>query len=73
MEKFEDIRYSFKSIRNTFCENIKDQVGASIDAEQLEPYEQILNQMMGVGHRVKMEVFNIDRLLIEARVILPRI
>jgi len=73
MEKFEDIKHSFKNMRNNFCENIKDRVGSSIDSEQLEPYEQTLNQMIAVENRVTVELLNIDRLLLEARAILPRI
>ena len=73
MEKFEDIKYSFKSMRNTFCENVRDKVGASIDNEQFEPYEQTLNIMISSEKRVELEMLNINRLLLEARAILPRV
>ena len=73
MEKFEEIQSSFKNIRNNFTGNVKDRVGASIDSEQLAPYEQSILQMIAVENKVNIEVLNINRLLMEARTILPRI
>jgi len=73
MEKFEDIKNNFKGTRNNFIENVKDRVGASIDKEQLESYEQSISQMEAIENKVNMEVLNINRLLTEARIILPRI
>jgi len=73
MEKFEDIRSSFKHIRNNFINNVKDNVGASIDKEQLESIEQTIAKMKAVEDRVNVEVVNINRMLLEARAILPRI
>ncbi len=73
MEKFEDIQNSFKSIRSNFINNVKDNVGVSIDKEQLEVIEQTINKMKIFEDRVKVEVINIDRMLLEARSILPRI
>jgi len=73
MEKFEDIENSFKSIRSNFIQNVKDKVGSSIDSEQLEPYEQSISQMRVIQDKVNIEVLNINRLLVEAKTILPRI
>ena len=73
MEKFEDIQNSFKSIRSNFINNVKDNVGVSIDKEQLEVIEQTINKMKIVEDRVNVEVINIDRMLLEARAILPRV
>ena len=73
MEKFEDIKYSFQNTRYDFCENVKDKVGVSIDSEQLEEYEQTLNMMINIEQNVKMQILTIDKLLLEARTILPRI
>ena len=73
MEKFEEIKNNFKTTRNNFIENVKDRVGASIDKEQLESYEQSISQMEAIENKVNMEVLNINRLLAEARMILPRI
>ena len=73
MEKFEDIQNSFNSIRSNFINNVKDNVGVSIDKEQLEVIEQTINKMKIVEDRVNVEVINIDRMLLEARSILPRI
>ena len=73
MEKFEDIQNSFKSIRSNFINNVKDNVGVSIDKEQLEVIEQTINKMKIVEDRVNVEVINIDRMLLEARSILQRI
>ena len=73
MEKFEDIQNSFKSIRSNFINNVKDNVGVSIDKEQLEVIAQTINKMKIVEDRVNVEVINIDRMLLEARSILPRI
>jgi hypothetical protein len=73
VEKFEDIQNSFKSIRSNFINNVKDNVGVSIDKEQLEVIEQTINKMKIVEDRVNVEVINIDRMLLEARSILPRI
>ena len=71
MEKFEDIRNSFKNIRNDFINNVKDNVGASIDKEQLESIEQTIAKMKVVEDKVNIEVINVNRLLLEARIILP--
>ena len=73
MEKFEDIKYYFKNMRYIFCENIKDKVGASINSEQLEQYEQTLNIMVTTEKRVDLRIVNINRLLLEARTILPKV
>jgi len=73
MEKFEDIKVNFCNIKNNFCENVKDKVGVSINNEQLTPYEQSLNQMIMVENKANIEIMNINRLLLEARTILPRI
>ncbi len=73
MEKFEDIQNSFKNMRTNFLENVKDRVGASIDNEQLEPCERTLSQMIGVENKVNIEILNINRLLVEARTIIPRV
>ena len=73
MEKFEDIQSNFKHIRNNFINNVKDNVGASIDKEQLESIEQTITKMKVVEDRVNVEVVNVNRLLLEARAILPRI
>jgi len=73
MEKFEEIKNNFKTTRNNFLENVKDRVGTSIDKEQLESYEQSISQMEAIENKVNMEVLNINRLLTEARMILPRI
>jgi len=73
MEKFEEIKYNFKNTRYYFCENVRDKVGASIDSEQLEQYEQTLNIMINIEQKVEVEMLNIDRLLIEARAILPKV
>ena len=73
MEKFEDIQNSFKSIRSNFIQNVKDKVGFSVDSEQLEPYEQSISQMRIIQDKVNIEVLNINRLLVEAKSILPRI
>lgn len=73
MEKFEDIQNSFKNIRNNFIDNVKDKVGASIDKEQLESIEQTISKMKTIEDTVNVEVINVDRMLLEARSILPRI
>ncbi len=73
MEKFEDIQNRFKNIRNNFFNNVKDNVGTSIDKEQLESIEQTISKMKIVEEKVNIEVINVNRLLLEARTILPRI
>ena len=73
MEKFEDIQNSFKNIRSNFTANIKDKIGASIDKEQLESMEQTIAKMKVVENKVNIEMMNINRMLLEARTILPRI
>ena len=73
MEKFEDIQNSFKSIRSNFINNVKDNVGVSIAKEQLAVIEQTINTLKIDEDRVNVEVINIDRMLLEARSILPRI
>lgn len=73
MEKFKDIQNSFKKTRNNFIDNVKDNVGASIDKEQLESMEQTISKMKTIEDKVNIEVINVDRMLLEARSILPRI
>ena len=73
MEKFQHIQNSFKNIRNSFIDSVKDKVGASIDKEQLEPMEQTIFKMNIIEDKVNVETINIDRMLLEAKAILPRI
>lgn len=73
MEKFEDVQNSFKNTRNNFIDNVKDKVGVSIDKEQLEYIEQTISKMKIIEDKVNIEVINVDRMLLEARAILPRI
>lgn len=73
MEKFEDIKNIFKNTRNNFIDNVKDKVGISIDKEQLESIEQTIFKMKTIEYKVNIEVVNVDRILLEARAILPRI
>ena len=71
MDEFEDIRSDFKKMRELFRDNVRDRVGASIDSEQFESYEHILDIMVTADKRIKLEMLNINRLLLEARAILP--
>jgi hypothetical protein len=73
VEKFEDIQSSFRNIRNNFITNVKDSVGASIDREQIESMEQTISKMKIVENKVNIEIMNINRMLLEARAILPKI
>ena len=73
MEKFEDIQNSFKNIRSNFIANVKDKIGVSINKEQLESIEQTISKMRIVEDKVNIEMTNINRMLLEARAILPRI
>ncbi len=73
MEKFEDVQNSFKNTRNNFIDNVKDKVGISIDKEQLESIEQTIFKMKTIEDKVNIGVVNVDRILLEARAILPRI
>ena len=73
MEKFEDVQISLKNIRSHFIANVKDNIGASIDKEQLESMEQAISKMKIVEDKVNIEMMNINRMLLGARVILPRI
>jgi len=73
MEKFENIRNSFKNIRNYFISNVKDHIGTSIDREQLESIEQTISNMKILENKANIEMMNINRMLLEARMILPKI
>lgn len=73
MEKFEDVQNSFKNTRNNFIDNVKDKVGISIDKEHLESIEQTIFKMKTIEDKVNIGVVNVDRILLEARAILPRI
>ncbi|MCG3701573.1 hypothetical protein [Aliarcobacter butzleri] len=73
MEKFEDVQNNFKNTRNNFIDNVKDKVGISIDKEQLESIEQTIFKMKTIEDKVNIGVVNVDRILLEARAILPRI
>ena len=73
MEKFENVQTSLKNTRSNFIANVKDKIGASIDKEQLESMEQTISKMKIVEDKVNIEMMNINRMLLEARSILPRI
>ena len=73
MEKFENVQTSLKNTRSNFIANVKDKIGASIDKEQLESMEQTISKMKIVEDKVNIEMMNINRMLLEARTILPRI
>jgi len=73
VEKFEDIQNSFKNIRNNFISNVKDHIGTSIDREQLESIEQTISNMKILESKANIEMMNINRMLLEARMILPKI
>ena len=72
MKKFSDIKSQFKNGQNEFNENVRDKVGASINNNILEPISQNISNCIIIENKIEIELLNINRLLIEARSILPR-
>jgi hypothetical protein len=72
MNRFNEIKNKFIHAQNEFNENVKDNVGSSINNNSLQPIAQSINNLSQIEENVKVEIMHIDKLLLEARTILPR-
>lgn len=73
MNNFNEIRNKFINIQNDFNENVKDNVGASINNNSLQPIAQSINQLSHIEQKIALEMIQIDKLLFEAKTILPKV
>lgn len=73
MNNFNEIRNKFINIQNDFNENVKDNVGTSINNNSLQPIAQSINQLLHIEQKIALEMIQIDKLLFEAKTILPKV
>ena len=73
MNNFNEIRNKFINIQNDFNENVKDNVGTSINNNSLQPIAQSINQLLHIEQKIALEMIQIDKLLIEAKTIMPKV
>jgi hypothetical protein len=73
MQIFNEIKNKFIHTQNEFNTSVKDNVGSSINDNSLQPIAQSINSLSQIEQNVKVEMMHIDKLLLEARTILPRI
>ena len=72
MKKFTDIKNQFVNGQNEFKKNIKDNVGLSINNNAIEPISQSISNCIIIENKIDFEMLHIDKLLFDARSILPR-
>lgn len=73
MNRFNEIKNKFIHAQNEFNTNVKDNVGSSINDSSIQPIAQSINNLSQIEEKVNVEMMHIDKLLVEARTILPRI
>lgn len=66
-----ELKSNYLNFRNNFNNNVKDSFGKSIDNEQLEPIQNSLEMCIMQEEKVELEKVYINKLLFEARTILP--
>ena len=72
MNRFNDIKNKLIHAQHEFNTNVKDKVGSSINDSSLQPIAQSINNLSQIEENVNVEIMHIDKLLLEARTILPR-
>ncbi len=73
MNNFSEIKNKFINLQNEFNENVKDNVGASIDNNSLQPIAHSITQLSLIDQKIALEMIQIDKLLIEAKTIMPKV
>jgi len=73
MNNFNEIRNKFINIQNDFNENVRDIIGISINNNSLQPIADRITQLSQIEQKIAMELIQIDKLLFEAKSILPKV
>ena len=73
MKTFDEIKNKFTNIQNEFNSNVKDNVGSSINNNSLQPIAYSINYLSQVEKKIEIENIQIDRLMMEAKSILPKV
>lgn len=73
MNNFNEIKNKFINIQNDFNENVRDNVGSTIDYNSLQPIGQSINQLLQIDQKIAIQMVQIDKLLFEAKSILPKV
>ncbi len=71
MNNFNETKNNYRRFQDEFSNNIKDKFGASIKNEGLEPIAQHLEILCMQENKIELETLNIQRILLEAKLILP--
>ncbi len=71
MNNFNETKNNYRRFQDEFSNNIKDSFGSSIRNEGLEPIAQYLEVLCMQGNKIEIETLNIQRILLEARAIMP--
>lgn len=71
MNNFNEIKNRYRKFQDEFSNNIKDNFGSSIRNEGLEPIAQHLEVLCMQENKIEIETLNIQRVLLEAKAILP--
>lgn len=72
MKNFGDIKSQFRNGQNEFNNNVKDNVGVSINDNILEPISQSISNCIVIENNIEIELLKINKLLVEARSIIPK-
>lgn len=73
MNNFSEIKNKFINIQNDFNENVRDNIGSTIDYNSLQPIGQSINQLLQIDQKIAIQMVQIDKLLFEAKSILPKV
>lgn len=71
MNSFIEIKNEYKRFKDEFSQNIRDDFGASINNEGLEPVAQHLEVLCMQENKIEIQTLNIQRILLEARALMP--
>lgn len=71
MNNFNEIKNKYRKFQDEFSNNIKDNFGSSIRNEGLESIAQHLEVLCIQENKIEIETLNIQRILLEAKSILP--
>lgn len=71
MNNFNETKNQYRKFQEEFSNNIKDNFGASIVNEGLEPITQHLEVLCIQENKIEIETLIIQRILLEARAIIP--
>lgn len=71
MNNFQETKNLYRKFQDEFSNNVKDNFGSSIMNEGLEPIAQHLEMLCIQENKIEIETVNIQRILLEAKSILP--